>query len=232
MIPHLTCTPPCFVVVIRYRWREDRLRSYVAPALIFLFLVGLALSIPFLFWEGYGYLAPWCWVAPNFQKCAQDGLSSQECLTRVWLRRDLMYFFPLWTCVGLTALIQFTIFWTINITERKAKKWRFSTQREDPPVPRPVSDRTSERFLAQRLRREQRRAVRAERRRNNSNRVAIQALMYLGSFLVCWIPFTITTNVNRGQAVNILTTNLNFWVTFMAALLQPLQGKQRGNTQS
>mmetsp|Transcript_8846 Transcript_8846/g.12845 ORF Transcript_8846/g.12845 Transcript_8846/m.12845 type:complete len:300 (+) Transcript_8846:728-1627(+) len=183
------------------------------PAIAAVLLLGLVLTLPLVWLNGYGYNPVWCWISPNFADCASDGLSKSECKERAYFRRDLFYFTPLWISVGMTALIQFGIFLSIRQTEQKAKRWTFDSH---------VSSNSSSHNERATKKKEKQKQT-ARRKKKSSEKVANQSLMYIGSFLLCWVPFTIATNLNR-KANNVLVENTNFWVVLMVTIFQPLQG--------
>jgi hypothetical protein len=191
-----------YLCVIRWRVREEQLRKWVGPGLAIAFAIGLLLSVPLIFLKGYNYTPVWCSIGPNFSDCADHGLSVQECQDRAYLRRNLMYFFPLWLLVGLSAVIQGAIFWTVRSTESRAEKWKFSASGEKKSS--------------------KRREKRKKRRLNSSRAVAIQSMLYLSSFFISWIPYTISSHVLQDKK-GVLESNV-FWLILFVVILQPAQG--------
>jgi hypothetical protein len=191
-----------YLCVIRWRVREEQLRKWVGPGLAIVFAIGLSLAVPLIFLKGYNYTPVWCWIGPNFSHCADDGLSVQECRDRAYLWRNFMYFLPLWLLVGLTTIIQLAIFWTVRSTESRTEKWKFSSVREKKAS--------------------KRREQRGKRRLNSSRAVAIQSMLYLSSFFISWIPYTIASYVLQDET-GVLESNL-FWLLLFVVALQPVQG--------
>lgn len=194
-----------YLGVIRFRFREEKLRKYTVPGLIFAIFMGLVFSVPLIFLQGYNYKPLWCWIGPNVPKCTADGLTMKECKERVMMWRDVFYFVPLWLCVGLIAIVHFAIFWTVQGIDAKADKWRFSQA---------MSKSTSDKKT---------RETRPKRRLETSRRVAFQSLLYLASFIICWMPFTVAVHILPAKD-SFLVNNEDFWLLVLTATLQPLQG--------
>ena len=191
--------------------REEQLRKYVFRGIIVVLLIGAGLSVTPLALDAFTYNPVWCWIGVDREKCRVDGLSQSECIARAHQRRNFLYFFPLWTMVGLTTIVQVILVWTVFQTFRKARKWRMAHHHGG------SGRRTST------IKSLKRREKRAEREIESTKRVAVQSFLYLASFYIAWIPWIIASNVHR-NVDNILEDNASFWLALAVTTFQPLQG--------
>lgn len=107
-----------YVAVVCYRYTERQIRGYIVPGFAVVLTMGLALSLPFLFLDGYNFmhcLPSWCWIAPNPETCAMTG-GFKDCQAQANLWRNVAYFGPLWICVICVSLgqLQALIFWSVR----------------------------------------------------------------------------------------------------------------------
>jgi hypothetical protein len=113
-----------YLLVIKFHHNEASLRR-MEPFMLGIPLAGgLGLSVPGLFLENYSNSNLWCWIANNWDLCALQGLSRDQCMARTANYRWNYYFYPLWGCVGLIVLAQFWLWWTVRQLEAKATEWR------------------------------------------------------------------------------------------------------------
>ena len=176
------------------------------------FLCSFWLSVTPLVLEAYAHNPLWCWIGPNLSKCKEEGLMPPECKERAYRRRDAFYFFPLWTMVGLTTIVQGLLVWTVFRTNRKVTKWRFSRHQEG-----------HRRRSSSTIRKMKRRERRIRQAKQSTRRVALQSALYLASFYVAWVPWIIAANRTR-TVDNVLTDHVTYWIVLCVATLQPLQG--------
>lgn len=132
-----------------------------------------------------------------------------ECKERAARMRNIFYFVPLWTMVGLTTLVQCLLVWTVFRTVRRANKWRFGRQEE----------RRS--LLTSRATKRKEKKIR--RQMASTKRVALQSFLYLASLDVAWMPWVVAATRNK-NVENIFTDHSAFWFILSVAILQPLQG--------
>ena len=179
------------------------------PGIVLVLLIGIGLSVTPLVLEAYAYNPLWCWIGPNVPKCKEEGLTLFECRERTYQRRDMFYFFPLWTMVGLTTFVQCWLVWTVFRTVRRANKWRFGEQMN--------------RRRSSSIKMMKRREKKARREMASTRRVALQSFLYLASFYVAWIPWIVAANRNQ-HIDNVLTDHSAFWLVLCVTVTQPLQG--------
>lgn len=166
--------------------------------------------------ETYGYNPIWCWISPNIQRCAENGLNHEECHEQTHDRRNYFYFFPLWTMVGLTTLSQALVVWTVFRTRTKANKWKFRSSLKSSADRKPSSVISS-------LEHPRKRAQQtAKKRTDTTQAIALQSMLYLSSFYIAWMPWTIAANILHIRP-NLLDDNL-YWMLLLVTILQPLQG--------
>jgi hypothetical protein len=115
--------------------------------------------------------------------------------------------------------------------KRKANKWRFDHHTADKKAGGERASATSSGVVSSlkastadraAKRREKRREQRAKKRLDSTQRVALQSFLYLSSFYIAWIPWTIVTHLIV-DVPNVLQDN-SFWLVWTVILLQPLQG--------
>lgn len=252
-----------YLLVVRYRWQEDRLRKWTLPGIASALAVGLSLSISPIFLDAYGPLLTLCWFGLDIPTCvAETGQTPTECVEHVWRMRDLFYFTPLWICVGLATLLQFALFCTVRNTEAKGNKWRvstrvksiqnsshlqgttamtsssiksavdfFGTSANNTPMGSQKMDK--KRLIQQWREMRQQRSSRERSKRqllSRSRLVAVQSLLYVGCFYVCWVPFILATIVLKRNPEIMTTPGVSFlettffWGILIAFTMQPLQG--------
>jgi hypothetical protein len=166
-----------YLLSIRWRWREPQLQNYTKIALSVSFFVALSITVALYFMKGYNYNPLWCWIGPNLQECKSNGLSEAECLSQALMRRNIFYFVPLLTCTFVTTCIQALIVWTVRSVEIKGGKWRFQSPKS-----------SSHNF-------EQTRSQYSKR----TKIVAMQSMLYLASFYLCWFPHFIAALLLQNQ---------------------------------
>jgi hypothetical protein len=193
-----------YLLSIRWRWRESQLQKFTVIAVAVSFLIAFSITLALWFMKGYNYNPLWCWIGPNLLECKNNGLSETECFAQAVIRRNIFYFAPLLTCTFITTFIQVLIIWTVRSVEKKASKWRFQSTKS-----------SSSNFI--------------QKRKQYSTRtkiVAVQSILYLASFYLCWTPHFIAVLVLQNQS-NLLMTNY-FWIMLAVTILQPLQGFLNG----
>jgi hypothetical protein len=194
-----------YLLSIRWRWREPQLQNFTKIALLTSFFITLVITVALWFIKGYNYNPLWCWIGPNLLECKSKGLSESECFAQALVRRNIFYFAPLLTCTFITTIIQVMIIWTVRSVEKKAGKWRFQSQKSS----------SSRNFIQKR-----------KKYATRTKTVAVQSILYLSSFYVCWIPHFIAAIVLQNQS-NLLMTNY-FWIMLCVSIFQPLQGFLNG----
>jgi hypothetical protein len=193
-----------YLLSIRWRWREPQLKRFTIIAVSVSFLIALAITLALWFMKGYNYNPLWCWIGPNLLECKNNGLSEAECFDQAVIRRNIFYFAPLLICIFITTFIQVLIIWTVRSVEKKADKWRFQ------------SPKSSSRNCLQKT----------KQYSTRTKIVAVQSILYLASFFLCWTPHFIAVMVLQYQS-NLLMTNY-FWMVLTVSFLQPLQGFLNG----
>jgi hypothetical protein len=118
-----------YLLVIRYRATESTLKKYEPYVGTFAFMVGLGLTVPGIVLGIFGNTNLWCWIAPNFAHCEDEGLTAEECIDRTYNYRWGFYYGPLWTCILLITILQAALFVTVCQTEKKASRWRMPNKR-------------------------------------------------------------------------------------------------------
>ena len=113
-----------YLLVVRYNFGETTLRKMQVYVLLFALLAALSLTIPGIVLGMFGNTNLWCWIAPDFVKCQDQGLTRQECVDQAYHWRWSFYYGPIWACIGLITAAQVALWWTVRAMETRASRWR------------------------------------------------------------------------------------------------------------
>ena len=112
-----------YLLVIRYHATERSLQKYSPYVMVFALLVGLGLTVPGIFLGIYGNTNLWCWIAPDFAACEEEGLSRDDCTQRAYNYRWAFYYGPIWTCIILITAVQAALLLSIFKIEHQSSRW-------------------------------------------------------------------------------------------------------------
>lgn len=180
-----------YLLIIRYGWHEQDLRRiepYLhAFVLIFAFGTGIAL-IPLGI---YNHIGAVCWTMGLPQGCENSNHKPSDVLCErgnyAWIYGLTLFYIPLLICIFFSTVAMIMIYHKFRQTEKRMLRYSGGQAR-----PRDQS------FV-------------------NSDKIAIQALLYTFAFFLTWLP-SVAWSLTWWFGKNV------FWLDMLAYICEPFQG--------
>lgn len=193
-----TCLAVFYLLVIKYRMSEDRIRTYVEPMFHGTALaMGLGTALSSLALGLLNNANVWCWIAPYPLGCLDSRRYGETNCIRgdnAWIYRWAFYIAPLWFCIVLVMILMAITFHSVHRIELAASRYAYSSanvtsgrrRRSSSMSSTATNVATSPASLRGSTRRRssilQRTQINIEGRR--SREVANQAFWYVGAFYI------------------------------------------------
>ena len=223
-----------YMLVIRYNWTNEQLAKIERFVHAFILTFTIGTSIAGLPLTMYNRIDTVCWVVGKPADCGHSIATSInedvpcERGDYAWIFGVFLFYFPLWVCVLLTIIAMSLIYrhvratfgrlkiygfeedssdgWFIRLRRSaRASVWGGNTSDEMGQGPQTPTERKT---LG---------AIREHRRATKLKVFATQASLYSASFFITWSPSTVWSIASWFNVTS-------FWLTFAAALCEPLQG--------
>mmetsp|Transcript_6128 Transcript_6128/g.11622 ORF Transcript_6128/g.11622 Transcript_6128/m.11622 type:complete len:551 (+) Transcript_6128:489-2141(+) len=120
-----------YLLVIRYRWREDELKRIEVYLLVVPPLVAGGIAIAGLVLQLYNFANFICWIAPLPWGCldtARYGAEDANCVRgdNAWIYQWAFLYGPVWFLILFMAVAMLLVYNTVLSHEKRAGRWSFS----------------------------------------------------------------------------------------------------------
>lgn len=122
-----------YLLVLKYRWSEDRLAIVLKVTHCVSWTLSLGTSIAALFLGLFNEAALWCWISSFPSGCANTRSGDAECERgdHAWVYRWAFYYSPLWFSIIMITILTGMTTYSVVHSERKSRKWRQGGVRAD-----------------------------------------------------------------------------------------------------
>jgi hypothetical protein len=209
----------CSLLMIRYNWSAQRMRRFELTLQCVIWLYGLVVTVPFIFYRLYNPTSTSCWIASYPHRCEISTDDEIDCVRGESAATfyAIFAFWPTWPCIILGIFNMMAIYWTVRNLETRNQRYAgrssfiaitntvaAATAPDTNHVPLPSTVLSHHHtHVANRLR---------------SRAVAIQALCYTAAFI---LTFSLDTIVLLWDSIEL---EANHILVVAAYVLFPLQG--------
>jgi hypothetical protein len=215
----------CSLLMIRYNWPHGRMHRFELTLQIVIWIYGLAVTIPFIFYHLYNPTSTACWIASYPHHCGIRKDDEIECIRgeQADTYRAVFAFWPTWPCIILGIFNMLAIYWTVRNLETRNQRYAgrrqsssivssipnsiLSSSPSPPPPPELMAATTTPVTVQLHM-----------ANRERSRAVAIQAVFYTAGFL---LTFSLDTIVLLWNVINLEADQK---LIVAAYILFPLQG--------
>ena len=185
-----------YLLVMRYKWTEDRLRKTVQPILLSVPLLwGMGTAFAGLGLDLYNSANNWCWIAAYPPGCQGDECMRGKDDDDTDMYRWVLFYCPLWFAIFFATVVMAIVYWTVARTPDE----------DFDAAPLGIFW-----FL--------KKEEGGETTKIRSRRVAKQAFWYLLAFYTTWIFPSIVRAMQAADA------DIGFRLRLLFTIFAPLQG--------